>query len=139
MESQGLFKHWQIETMSFSGKEIPYDISSLLPLISSDRPDSEMQALMEAAPGQPIETSFEEIDSLRSVVVYCIDMLSEQDRFIVEAINYEQLTYEQLGKRLGMSNVHAWRLKQAAFKNLMNLLLEHKVIKEYLGELDDER
>ena len=125
--------------MIFSGKEIPYDMFSLLPLVASAKPDSEIQALMEAAPGQNIETSFEEIDSLRNVVVYCIDMLSEQDRFIVEAINYEQLTYEQLGKRLGMSNVHAWRLKQTAFKNLMSLLLEHKVIKEYLGELDDER
>lgn len=93
---------------------------------------------MEAGPGQTIETSSEEIDALRNVVVYCIDMLSEQDRFIVEAINYEQLTYDQLGKRMGISNVHAWRLKQTAFKNLMNLLLEHKIIKEYLGEYNDE-
>ena len=93
---------------------------------------------MQAGPGQTIETSGEEIDALRNLVVYCIDMLSEQDRFIVEAINYEQLTYDQLGKRMGISNVHAWRLKQTAFKNLMNLLLEHKIIKEYLGEYDDE-
>lgn len=93
---------------------------------------------MEAGTGQTIETSSEEIDALRNVVVYCIDMLSDQDRFIVEAINYEMLTYEQLGKRLGVSNVHAWRLKQDAYKNLMQLLLENKTIKQYLGEDDDD-
>lgn len=89
---------------------------------------------MEAGPGQTIQTSNDEIESLRNIVVYCIDMLSEQDRFIIEAINYEQVTYDQLGKRLGCSNVHAWRLKQDAYKNLMTLLLEHSVIKDYLGE-----
>lgn len=138
MDSQDLFRNWQIEKMAFSGREVPYDVFNLIPLLSSAKPENEIQALMEAGPGQTIETSSEEIDALRNVVVYCIDMLSDQDRFIVEAINYEQLTYDQLGKRMGISSVHAWRLKQTAFKNLMNLLLEHKTIKEYLGEYDDE-
>lgn len=124
--------------MSFNGREIPYDVDSLIPLVGSGKPENELQALMEAGTGQTIETSSEEIDALRNVVVYCIDMLSDQDRFIVEAINYEMLTYEQLGKRLGVSNVHAWRLKQDAYKKLMQLLLEHSTIKQYLGEEDDQ-
>lgn len=124
--------------MSVNGKEIPYDVFKLTFLMPAARPDNEMQALMEAAPGQTIETSNDEIDLLRSIVIYCIDMLSEQDRYIIESINYEQITYEQLGKRLGMSNVHAWRLKQDAYKRLMNLMLEHKVIRDYLGEDNDE-
>ena len=124
--------------MSVNGKEIPYDVFKLTFLMPAARPDNEMQALMEAAPGQTIETSNDEIDLLRNMVVYCIDMLSEQDRYIIESINYEQITYEQLGKRLGMSNVHAWRLKQDAYKRLMTLMLEHKVIKDYLGEDDDQ-
>jgi hypothetical protein len=37
-----------------------------------------------------------------------------------------------------MSNVHAWRLKQDAYKRLMALMLENKVIRDYLGEDDDE-
>jgi DNA-directed RNA polymerase specialized sigma24 family protein len=130
--------NWQKTKMSVNGKEIPYDVFKLTFLMPAARPDNEMQALMEAAPGQTIETSNDEIDLLRSIVIYCIDMLSEQDRYIIESINYEQITYEQLGKRLGMSNVHAWRLKQDAYKRLMNLMLEHKVIKDYLGEDDDE-
>jgi DNA-directed RNA polymerase specialized sigma subunit len=120
--------------MSVSGREIPHDIDVLSLLLPSAKPDSEMQALMEAGPGQTIETSNDEIESLRNIVIYCIDMLSEQDRFIIEAINYEQITYDQLGKRMGISNVHAWRLKQDAYKNLMSLLLEHAIIKDYLGE-----
>ena len=130
--------NWQKTKMSVNGKEIPYDVFKLTFLMPAARPDNEMQALMEAAPGQAIETSNDEIDLLRSIVIYCIDMLSEQDRYIIESINYEQITYEQLGKRLGMSNVHAWRLKQDAYKRLMTLMLEHKVIKDYLGEDDDE-
>jgi len=124
--------------MPVNGKEIPYDVFKLTFLMPAARPDNEMQALMEAAPGQTIETSNDEIDLLRSIVVYCIDMLSEQDRYIIESINYEQITYEQLGKRLGMSNVHAWRLKQDAYKRLMALMLENKVIRDYLGEDNDE-
>lgn len=138
MELSDLSYKWQKTKMSVNGKEIPYDVFKLTFLIPAARPDNEMQALMEAAPGQTIETSNDEIDSLRSIVIYCIDMLSEQDRYIIESINYEQITYEQLGKRLGMSNVHAWRLKQDAYKRLMNLMLEHKVIRDYLGEDDDE-
>jgi len=130
--------NWQKTKMSVNGKEIPYDVFKLTFLMPAARPDNEMQALMEAAPGQTIETSNDEIDLLRSIVIYCIDMLSEQDRYIIESINYEQITYEQLGKRLGMSNVHAWRLKQDAYKRLMNLMLEHKVIRDYLGEDNDE-
>ena len=124
--------------MPVNGKEIPYDVFKLTFLIPAARPDNEMQALMEAAPGQTIETSNDEIDLLRNMVVYCIDMLSEQDRYIIESINYEQITSEQLGKRLGMSNVHAWRLKQDAYKRLMALMLENKIIRDYLGEDDDE-
>jgi DNA-directed RNA polymerase specialized sigma subunit len=138
MEQQDIFKNWQIEKMSVNGREIPYDVNGLMFLLPSAKPDNEIQALLESAPGQTIEVSNEEIQALRNVVVYCIDILSEQDRFIVEAINYEQLTYDQLGRRMGISNVHAWRLKQTAYKNLMNLLLEHSLIKEYLGESDDE-
>lgn len=134
MEQQGLFSNWYIEKMSVNGREIPHDIDVLTLLLPSSKPDSEMQAIMESAPGQTIETSSDEIESLRNLVVYCIDMLSEQDRFIIEAINYEQITYDKLGKRLGCSNVHAWRLKQDAYKNLMSLLLEHPIIREYLGE-----
>lgn len=138
MGSSDLSYNWQKTKMSVNGKEIPYDVFKLTFLMPAARPDNEMQALMEAAPGQTIETSNDEIDLLRSIVIYCIDMLSEQDRYIIESINYEQITYEQLGKRLGMSNVHAWRLKQDAYKRLMNLMLEHKVIRDYLGEDNDE-
>lgn len=138
MGSSDLSYNWQKTKMSVNGKEIPYDVFKLTFLMPAARPDNEMQALMEAAPGQTIETSNDEIDLLRSIVIYCIDMLSEQDRYIIESINYEQITYEQLGKRLGMSNVHAWRLKQDAYKRLMTLMLEHKVIRDYLGENNDE-
>jgi hypothetical protein len=138
MELPDLSYKWQKTKMPVNGKEIPYDVFKLTFLMPAARPDNEMQALMEAAPGQTIETSNDEIDLLRSIVVYCIDMLSEQDRYIIESINYEQITYEQLGKRLGMSNVHAWRLKQDAYKRLMDLMLENKVIRDYLGEDDDE-
>ena len=49
-------------------------------------------------------------------------MMLPQDQFIVSAVNDEQISYEQLGCRLGCSAPHAWRLKQIAYKKLEEIL-----------------
>ena len=93
---------------------------------------------MEAPPGcEPIQSK-DVLQPLREAVADCIDMLSEQDRMIVDAFNSERITYDELGKRLGTSLTHAWRLRGAAYKNLEELLLMHGTVREYL-RLDDDR
>jgi DNA-directed RNA polymerase sigma subunit (sigma70/sigma32) len=100
-------------------------------------PDNPMQALMEAAPGyEPVE-SLEELQPLREAVADCIDALSEQDRYVIDAVNSERATLQELGNRLGVSRMHASRLRDQAFTRLRVLMAEHPVIRQRLG-LDDE-
>jgi RNA polymerase sigma factor (sigma-70 family) len=80
-----------------------------------------------------LDDDFETINNLREIVINAIDELSQQDRFIIEAIAYEQITYEELSKRLGVSSVHAWRLYKTAQENLKNILLQNQSVLDYLN------
>lgn len=100
-------------------------------------PDNPMQALMEAAPGyEPVE-SLEELQPLREAVADCLDALSEHDRYVIDALNTERVTLQELGDRLGVSRMHASRLREQAFGRLKVLMVEHPIIRHRLG-LDDE-
>ena len=77
-----------------------------------------------------IEESVEELQPLREAVAMCIEQLDEQDQFIINAVNSEFLSYEQLGKRLGVSKPHAWRLKNNAYAKLQQLLTMHPLIRK---------
>lgn len=120
---------------------VPLDeiISSIdmSPVGFSRLPDNPIQALMEAAPGdEPVE-SLEELQPLREAVADCLDSLSEHDRFVIDALNTERVTLQELGDRLGVSRMHASRLREQAFDRLRRLMAEHPVIRQRLG-LDDE-
>ena len=119
--------------MSYSdNREIPLDIDELLKLIPPARPENDWQALMEAPPGfEPIESKQIE-DEISDIVRDCVELLLDQDKYIVQAIAYECISYEQLGYRLGCSGPHAWRLKQIAYANLKELLLLDEKFKSLL-------
>lgn len=120
----------------YYGKEIPVEDFQLEKEIGkrkSVKPENFIQALMETPPDAEIEESSDVINELREAVIDAIESLSEQDRFIVEAINYEQITYVELGRRMGISNAHAWRLKNAAYEKLQQMLLENEVIRLKVG------
>jgi DNA-directed RNA polymerase specialized sigma24 family protein len=118
------------KTMNFNNKEIPLDSDDLGSLIPSSVPENPFQALMETAPGGNVPLSQEELLDFKDAVIDCIDMLSEQDRYIVDAITYERVTYAELASRLGVSSVHAWRLYQGALKNLKQIMSMHSVFQE---------
>lgn len=79
-----------------------------------------------------------ELQPLREAVASCIEQLDEQDRFIVDALNSEVISLQELGNRLGVSKPHAWRLRNAAYKRLQLLLLQNELIRERLGLYEDE-
>ena len=119
-------------SVKVNNREVPFLIDDLLAITISPRPEDDWQALMEAVPGdEPVESK-ETLQLLRESVADCIDMLSEQDHYIIDAMNSEQITYDELGKRLGVSLTHAWRLRNAAYKNLEQILERHGVIRTYL-------
>lgn len=120
----------------YFGKEIPIEDEYLELALHNkkfNKPESIFQALMETPPCLEPEEHSEEIDFVREAIIDAIDSLSDQDKFIVEAVNYERLTYCELGERMGISNAHAWRLKQAAFSRLESKLLENEVIRQKVG------
>lgn len=79
-----------------------------------------------------------ELQPLREAVASCIEQLDEQDRFIIDALNSEVISLQELGNRLGVSKPHAWRLRNAAYGRLKSLLLENTLIRERLGIYEDE-
>lgn len=50
---------------------------------------------------EDVEESVQELQPLREAVADCIDQLNDQDRFIVDAVNSEMVSLEELGRRLG--------------------------------------
>lgn len=100
------------------------------------RPQTAMEALMQAPPGVEPEESMEEVQPLREIIAQCIDLLSEQDQFVINAINSERVTLQELGDRLGVSRMHASRLRDAAFARLRDILEVHPVIRKRVDVAD---
>lgn len=84
---------------------------------------------MMAGIGEDTVESVVELQPLREAVAQCIEQLSEEDQFIINAINSEMISFEELGERLGVSKPHAWRLKNAAYERLKYLLTMHPIIR----------
>jgi hypothetical protein len=100
---------------------------------NNSRPETQLQALMEAMPGETPEQTSIDIEPLRDAVASIIDNLDEQTRFVIEALFHEQISLGQLGQRLGVSKTHAFRLRNAAYRTLEPVLLEHPLICERLN------
>ena len=66
----------------------------------------------------------------RVAVLEALERASDEDRELLEAIFFERCSYRQLGRRLGTSHVHAWRLTQQALGRLRLPLLNDPAITE---------
>ena len=93
---------------------------------------------MQAAPGEDIRESVEELQPFREAVASCIDQLNEQDRFIIDAVNTEMISLEELGERLGVTKTHAWRLRNSAMDNLKKIMLQDPTVLERLRNNDEK-
>ena len=119
----GAVMTWEFSSsVSYSKKEIAVNIDDLMNLLQNYQPENEYQALMEAVPFKEPEEHKNLVSEASEIVLDCMEILLEQDKYIILAINYEQVSYEVLGQRLGVSAVHAWRLKQIAYKHLEEVL-----------------
>jgi DNA-directed RNA polymerase specialized sigma subunit len=102
------------------------------------RPETPIEALMMAAPMTNTQESVMELQPLREAVADCIEQLSEQDQFIIDAINSEMVSLQKLAERMGVSKPHAWRLRNAAYERLSLLLRSNPYIRERLNLDEDE-
>lgn len=97
------------------------------------RPQTMTQALMEEGPTTPHQTSIEEVRPLLDSIEYATELLTEEQTFIINAIAFEDITFEELGDRLGVSRTHAWRLHNHAMTRLQYLMQLYKPVRERLG------
>ena len=116
--------------MAMSKSDIPQDNNVFITsYLNKQRPQTMMEALMLSV-SDVVEESVEELQPLREAVAMCIEQLNEQDQFIVNAVNSEFISFDELGKRLGVSKPHAWRLKNNAYARLQQLLTMHPLIRK---------
>jgi hypothetical protein len=116
-----------------SSKEITVDLLGRYSPMYQSAPSNPMEALMQAAPGEEPHTSMEELLPLREAVADCLDKLSEQDRWIVDCLNSERVSLQELGDRLSVTKTQAWRLRNKAFDNLKERMLTNSLIRKKLG------
>ena len=81
-------------------KEVPIDSHVLHNLPDESQPTSVWQAMMQAAPGSLIKFAADEPDIVKEALLDCMEMLTDQDKFVIDAIIYEQISFPTLGKRM---------------------------------------
>jgi len=88
---------------------------------------------MEAMPYCDPDATIGERQLLREAVADCLDELSAEDRFMVEAVWFERITVRALAARLGLEKSQAHRLVTRAVVRLGERCVEHPVLQVHLG------
>jgi DNA-directed RNA polymerase specialized sigma subunit len=88
---------------------------------------------MEAHSGEEPAGSALDLQELREAVVDCIELLTEQDQFLLEATHIERIPVRELAVRIGLHKSHTYRLVKLAEIELRDQCLLHPVVLAYLG------
>ena len=97
------------------------------------RPATIVEALMLSAPYTVLAESFEEKAPLIEEVRKVQAKTSAEDRYVLDAISVEGVTFVELSARLGVGSSQAHRLYHAALGRLKNLLLASQMVREHVG------
>lgn len=120
----------EIDDVEFKDK-LPLIPSSLT---SNDvRPQTVFAALMQAAPGDTPQESVEESAVMVAAIAYAAEAMSDEDTYVLNAIQFEDITFDELASRLGVARSTGWRLHKRALRRLRTLLLNHQPVRERLG------
>ena len=82
------------------------------------RSDSEMEALMGTLPFTDPEPTTTAVQLLREALVDCLEEMEPQDRFVLEALWFEQITVRALAERMGLHKSRTHRIAQRAVLRL---------------------
>lgn len=88
---------------------------------------------MEARPQVAPVDSVVGLQPLREAVADCLDQLSAEDRFLLEATHIERITYRELAARMGLHKSYTYRLVKRAELRLRDQCLQHAMVLMYLG------
>lgn len=105
--------------------------SDVFEKLSSRRPQSEMQALMETMPNMDPVASSDEMLDLREAVASAVHALPPKYRKAILLTTYEGLSLKEAGEKMGFSDVHVMRIRNAAYSKLqealtMNIMLRRR-------------
>lgn len=89
-----------------------------------ERPDTPMQALMEAAPFEDPEVSKLENLPLKDAIADAIDSLDDRSRFIFEKVHYEGYAVRELEGLMSLSKTQVHRIYTRAVKQVRDHLSE---------------
>ena len=81
-------------------RELPLDTEEIERMPDLTKPESFIQALMQTVPGGHEVTSHEEPNLIREALLDSMELMMDQDKFIIDAIYWEMITFEELGSRL---------------------------------------
>ena len=91
---------------------------------STHLPETDLQALMEAAPFEEPHTSQESVAGLREQLADAIDKLEPRLRWIFEARTFRGLSVREVGRELNLSKSYVDRLHRQAVDVLQRELAE---------------
>lgn len=89
----------------------------LIDSILASKPTTSTEWMMMTDEVEPLDDT-----EHQEVVAAALAQMGEQSKFILMAVFYERIAYEELGSRLGVSKTHAWRLTRKAIEELRALL-----------------
>lgn len=112
-------------------REIPWDTLTIHRKVT-ERADTQYEALMQAAPHEPIQRSLEELLPIRERLTEAFERLSERDRWIVNSILVERKSIRSTAADLSLAKSHVDRLYKAALNKLRTELENDPMILEYL-------
>lgn len=102
--------------IAITRREIPIDTYELNNLVDESQPINIWQSLMQTPPNGVVKTPSNEPNIIKEALLDCMEMLTDQDQFIINAIIYEQAGYPELAKRL--RSINTSRLE--AYSNIIS-------------------
>lgn len=103
--------------------ELPRHINERDEPVWARPPETELQALMEAAPGFDPAPTPDELNAPFDEIVWHMRNLSDEERFILEGYFWENLSFRQLGKRMGYGKSTAERHVKRALVKLRKMVV----------------
>lgn len=81
-------------------RELPLDTEEIARIPDLTRPESFIQSLMQTLPGNDVLPSSEEPSPIKEALLNSMELMTDQDKFIIDAVYWEMITFEELGNRL---------------------------------------
>lgn len=114
----------------FDRLEILTDMTAWEHAVPASQPATNLQALMETAPDGNMPESVQAAAPTRAAVRRAMESLTVFEKFVIEAVYFEQLSSSQLGTRLGVSKSQAHRIKNVTIKTLTTYLQQQPQLRK---------